>query len=43
VRDIRRRRAAGEPVASIAADCGVVAGNMYDICSRRSWRHLADE
>ena len=40
VRDIRRRHAAGEPGASIAADYGITPANVSRVALRQSWRHV---
>jgi hypothetical protein len=40
VRDIRRRREAGEELKPIAARFGVSFSQVHAICTRQSWRHL---
>ena len=41
VREIRRRRAAGEAHKTIAADFGICEDNSSAICRRVSWKHVA--
>lgn len=43
VREIRKRRAAGELLASIAAAFGITKSHTGEICSRKSWAHLGDK
>ena len=40
VREIRARRAAGEPISEIAARVGVTATNVSFICNGRTWQHV---
>ena len=40
VREIRRRRTAGEPQKAIAADYGVSQSVVSNIMSRRTWKHI---
>lgn len=40
VREARRRREAGEPLARLAADYGVTVGRMWTVVTRRSWTHV---
>jgi hypothetical protein len=40
VREIRRRRAAGETLGSLGDEFGVDFTNIYRICSRKTWRHV---
>lgn len=40
VRDIRRRRAAGVMVKSIASSFGISPGYIWSIVHRRAWSHL---
>lgn len=40
VRDIRARRAAGEPARGIAADYGITQSTVSNIVHRRSWTHI---
>jgi hypothetical protein len=40
VRDIRRRRAEGEILRTIAEDHGVNLTCVYKIVMRESWRHV---
>lgn len=40
VLDIRRRRAAGELLRTIAADYGVLPGTVSGVALRRSWAHV---
>lgn len=41
VREIRRRRAAGDAVPTIARDLGINAGTAYGVASRKSWGHVS--
>jgi hypothetical protein len=42
VREIRRRRAAGEKAIDLAREYGVRRGNIFCIVTRKTWRHLED-
>ncbi len=42
VRIIRRRRATGETLASIAADFGVTLQAICDVARRKTWTHVGD-
>jgi hypothetical protein len=41
VREIRRRRAAGETLAAMAAEFGVTPGLIGHVIHRRAWKHVA--
>lgn len=41
VREIRRRRAAGEGVDLLARAFGIAAAYVYQLAERRAWRHIA--
>lgn len=43
VREIRRRRAAGEIYPTIAADFGITKQAARDICLRKRWAHVEDQ
>jgi hypothetical protein len=38
--EIRRRRALGEPLKSIADDFGVTIAHVHNIYTRRTWKHV---
>lgn len=41
VREMRARRAGGEPLRALAADYGIGWRYVSHICRRRSWAHVA--
>jgi hypothetical protein len=41
VREMRERRGAGEGLGAIAADYGIHLSTVHQICSRKTWRHVA--
>lgn len=40
---IRARRAAGERLIVLAAEFGMTAGGIFNICARKSWKHVPHE
>ncbi|MEM1099740.1 MAG: HNH endonuclease [Planctomycetota bacterium] len=41
VKDIRRRHAEGQSAYSIAKDIGHKKSTIYNVCTRRTWKHVA--